>query len=179
MQQKGLLYGYVSSIEAYNVNGAVTVASFSQTLPSLSGYEEVPLYNSSGIITAANVNDVNAHNGTIMLNSTTNKLLVKSNGVWRDVNGETVGLQVSDTSVLIGADADSTKTVSVYYGGSTAPTITVLNSDDTANTWLTTVLTNNTLTLTAAANSTSAPRGAKVLVTLGDELVIIIVVQSY
>lgn len=97
---------------------------------------------------------------------------------WVDSNGEAVGLQVSDTSVLI---ANSPKTVSVYYGGSTVPTITVLNSDDTANTWLTATpnpFTGNTLTLTAAANDTSAPRGAKVLVTLGDELVIINVIQT-
>lgn len=145
---------------------------------------------------------------------------------WVDVNGETIDLQVSDTSVLIGAAADSSKTVSVYYGGSTAPTITVLNSDDSANTWLTATYTlyaptfvantyysaantqvttkpsnwetnymdyftdaeatipvagvpKNEVMLTADANDTSAPRGAKVLITLGDELVIINVVQSY
>ena len=113
--------------------------------------------------------------GVMYFDTTLKKPIWYNGTAWVDANGETVGLQVSDTSVLI---ADSQKTVSVYYSGTTAPTITVLNSDDSANTWLTAALVNNTLTLTAAANNTSAPRGAKVLVTLGDELVIINVIQT-
>ena len=152
--------------------------------------------------------------------------IVSWNGTyWVDGSGESASLQVSDTSVLIGAAA-GTKNISVYYGGITAPTITVLNSDDSANTWLTATYTlyaptfvantyysaantkvatkpsnwetnymdyftdaeatipvagvpKNEVVLTADANNTSAPRGAKCLVTLGDELVIINVVQSY
>lgn len=99
--------------------------------------------------------------------------------IWTDAFGQPLELSVSDNSVLLGATANSTKTVSVYYAGTTAPTISVLNADDTDNTWLTATLSTNTLTLTAAANTATAPRGAKVLVTLGDELVIINVVQSY
>ena len=110
--------------------------------------------------------------------TTLGKLIIWNGSTWVDGNGEAIGLQVSDTSVLVGAAADSSKTVSVYYGGSTAPTITVLNADDTANTWLTALLVDNTLTLTASANTTSAPRGTKVLVTLDDELVIINVIQT-
>lgn len=154
------------------------------------------------------------------------KLYSWNGSAWLDANGEPAVLQVSDTSILIGAAADSTKTVLVYYGGNTAPTITVLNSDDSVNTWLTVAYTlyaptfvantyysaantkvakkpnnwetnymdyftdaaatihvagipKNEVVFTAAANTTSAPRGAKVLVTLGDELKIINVVQSY
>lgn len=113
--------------------------------------------------------------------SVAKKPIYWNSSVWVNALGEPAGLQVSDTSVLIDAAADSFKKVSVYYSGNTAPTITVLNSDDTANTWLTATpdpFTGNTLTLTAAANNTSAPRGAKVLVSLGDELVIINVIQT-
>lgn len=101
---------------------------------------------------------------------------------WVDGTGEAVGLQVSDTSVLISAAADSTKDVSVYYGGSTAPIISILNSDDTPCTWLTGTpdpFTGDTLTLTATANTDSNPRGCKVVVTLGNEEKIINVVQNY
>jgi hypothetical protein len=113
--------------------------------------------------------------GFTYFDTTINRLIVWTGSMWVDSNGEPIGLNVSDTSVLI---ADSPKTVSVYYGGTTPPTITVLNSDDSANTWLTATLVDNTLTLTAGANNTSAPRGAKVLITLGDELVIINVIQT-
>lgn len=110
--------------------------------------------------------------------TTIGRQIIWSGSAWTDANGEPVELQVNDTSVLIAAANNSTKNVSVYYGGTSAPTITVLSADDTANIWLTAALVDNTLTLTAAANTTSAPRGAKVLVTLDDELVIINVIQT-
>jgi hypothetical protein len=114
---------------------------------------------------------------------TLNKKIYWNGSYWADAMGKPTELQVSDTSILIGAAADSTKDVSVYYGGTTAPTISILNSDDTPCTWLTGTpdpFTGNTLTLTATtANTDSNPRGCKVVVTLGNEEKIINVVQNY
>lgn len=101
---------------------------------------------------------------------------------WVDANGEAIELTVSDTTVLIGSAVNSTASVNVYYAGSTAPTIDVLNPDNTANNWLIATLTGNTLALTLdgtnGANTTTSPRGAKIIITLGTEVVIINVVQA-
>ncbi|MBR3986376.1 MAG: BACON domain-containing protein [Bacteroidales bacterium] len=100
---------------------------------------------------------------------------------WVDANGETVGLQVSDTSVLIGAAADSSVTINVYH--TNALTVSALNPDNTPATWLTVPSTvdvgTNTLTISAAANTASNPRGAKVIISDGTDVVIINVVQNY
>ena len=99
---------------------------------------------------------------------------------WTDTNGETVGLQVSDTSVLIGAAAGSA-TINVYHAN--ALNVTALNPDNTPATWLTVpnniAVGTNTLTITAAANTASNPRGAKVIIEDGTDVVIVNVVQNY
>ena len=114
--------------------------------------------------------------------TTLNKPIFWNGTSWVDSNGETIGLTVSDTTVLIGAAVNSTASVNVYYAGSTAPTIDVLNPDNTANNWLIATLTGNTLALTLdgtnGANTTTSPRGAKIIITLGTEVVIINVVQA-
>ena len=114
--------------------------------------------------------------------TTLNKPIFWNGTIWTDANGEAIELTVSDTTILIGAAVNSTANVNVYYAGSTAPTIDVLNPDNTANNWLIATLTGNTLALTLdgtnGANTTTSPRGAKILITLGTEVVIINVVQA-
>jgi hypothetical protein len=90
-------------------------------------------------------------------------------------------LQVSDTSILIGATADSSATINVYHAN--ALNVTALNPDNTPATWLTVPSTiavgTTTLTITAAANTASNPRGAKVIISDGTDVVIVNVVQNY
>ena len=76
---------------------------------------------------------------------------------WVDGNGEPIGLQVSDTSILIGAAADSSATISVYHAN--ALNVSALNPDNTPATWLTVPSTIavgiNTLTVSATPNATA------------------------
>lgn len=102
---------------------------------------------------------------------------------WTDANGETVGLQVNDTTILLAATASSSKTINVY--SSSAITATTQNPDGSiTDLWLTTnvgTLTNGAypVTLTATSANSTNPRGAKVIISNGTDVVIVNVVQNY
>ena len=100
-----------------------------------------------------------------------------------DANGETVGLQVNDTTILLEATADSSKTINVY--SSSAITATAQNPDgSTTDLWLTAsvgTLTSGAypVTLTATSANSTNPRGAKVIISNGTDVIIVNVVQNY
>ena len=120
------------------------------------------------------------YSGMMFFDTTLGKPIFWNGTAWIDANGETVGLQVSDTSVLIGAAADSS-TIKVYHAN--ALTVSALNPDNTPATWLTVpdniAVGTNTLTISAAENKASNPRGAKVIIEDGTDVVIVNVVQNY
>ena len=100
---------------------------------------------------------------------------------WVDSNGETIGLQVSDTSILIGAAIDSSATINVYHANTL--NVSALNPDNTPATWLTVPSTiaigTDTLTITANSANSTNPRGAKIIIEDGTDVVIINVIQNY
>lgn len=111
------------------------------------------------------------------------RLYIWNGNAFTDVNGEITNLTVSDTTILLGAAAPSSKTVNVYYPTDATVTVDVQNPDGTPNTdFIVTPnpFTGNTLTITAtAANTTSAPIGVKIIVSDGTDVKIINVIQSY
>lgn len=122
----------------------------------------------------------NPYQGFKYFDTTLGKPIYWGGSSWVDGNGEAVGLQVSDTTVLIGAAAGST-TINVYH--TNALRVSALNPDNTPATWLTVPSTiavgTNTLTISAAANTASNPRGAKVIISDDTDVVIVNVVQNY
>lgn len=99
--------------------------------------------------------------GFTYYDTTLGKPIYWSGNAWIDGNGETIGLQVSDTSILIGAAADSSTTINVYHAN--ALNVSALNPDNTPATWLTVPSTiavgTDTLTVSATPNAT-APQWA-------------------
>lgn len=101
---------------------------------------------------------------------------------WVDANGETVGLQVNDTTILLEAAASS-KTIYVY--SSSAITATAQNPDgSTTDLWLSASVGDLTsgaypITLTANSANSTNPRGAKVIISNSTDVVIVNVVQNY
>lgn len=114
--------------------------------------------------------------------TTLSKPIYWNGTIWVDSNGESVGLQVKDTTVLLEADASS-KTINVY--SSSAITATAQNPDgSTTDLWLTASVGSLTsgaypVTLTANSANSTNPRGAKVIISNGTDVVIVNVVQNY
>ena len=119
--------------------------------------------------------------GAYYFDTTIKKPIFWNGSSWIDANGETVGLQVSDKSVLIGAAADSSATINVYHAN--VLNVLALNPDNTLATWLTVPSTiavgTNTLIITANSANSTNPRGAKIVIEDGTDVVIVNVVQNY
>jgi len=119
--------------------------------------------------------------GFIYYDTTISKNICWNGTYWTDMMGETIGIQVSDTSILVGAAADSSATINIYHAN--ALNVSALNPDNTPATWLTVPSTinvgTNSLTITANSANTTNPRGAKVIIEDGTDVVIINVIQNY
>jgi len=131
--------------------------------------------NSRPVLTSGNI-------GAMYFDTSLGKPIYWNGEAWIDSNGETIGLQVKDTTILLEASASS-KTINVY--SSSAITATAQNPDgSTTDLWLTASVGSLTsgaypVTLTATSANSTNPRGAKVIISNGTDVVIVNVVQNY
>lgn len=125
----------------------------------------------------------NENIGYSYFDTTLGKPIFWNGEAWIDSNGETIGLQVKDTTILLEASNPSSKTINVY--SSSAITATAQNPDgSTTDLWLTAsvgTLTSGAypVTLTANGANSTNPRGAKVIISNGTDVIIVNVVQNY
>ena len=119
--------------------------------------------------------------GFIYYDTTISKNICWNGTYWTDMMGEPIEIQVSDTSILISAAADSSATINIYHENTL--NVSALNPDNTPATWLTVPSTiavgTDSLTITANSANTTNPRGAKVIIEDGTDVVIINVIQNY
>lgn len=177
-----LLQGNYVSIDFDGVARYVVTKDIA-TPNSSTGYTECYSKNSNSLRYSSAVRPTpdSTAKGYMIYDETLKKPIWWNGIAWADANGETAGLQVSDKSILIGAATDSSVTVNIYHAN--ALTVSALNPDNTPATWLTVpsniAVGTNTLAISAAANTASNPRGAKVIISDGTDVVIVNVVQNY